>query len=52
MSYPERWGDPPRLETQHRATDGGLMVTLMVEEGEGALGDGNRLPGGSLLVKR
>lgn len=44
LSYPERWGggDPPRLETQHRATDCGLTVTLMVavvvEEGEGALG--------------
>lgn len=39
-------GDPPLLETQHRATDCGLAV---VEEGEGALGDGDRLASGSLV---
>lgn len=30
-----RGGCPPRLETQHRDTDCGLMVTLMVVVEEG-----------------
>lgn len=52
LSYPERWGRPSSHGDQHRGTDCGLMVTLMLEEeeGEGALGDGNRLVGCSLLV--
>lgn len=51
LSYPECYGgwggDPPLLETQHRATDCGLVV--VEEGGEGALGDGDRLASGSLV---